>query len=569
MSQLAVVLLALLGGMERPWAIGRAARVRAGVPLTLDASLAASIVCKGLWAQSREPVPAYDEGMAVTGTLEVERKFDVGESDELPVLTSISGVESVGAAADQKLDAVYFDSATLVLAARGITLRRRTGGKDSGWHLKFPVASDERREIMEPLNEDPDTVPLRLKELVLVHVRNQELVPVAHVKTRRTAIPLIAADGTVLAEFSDDRVDSRILLEPAESAAWREWEIELIDGHRKLLDAADTVFALMGHPAAELPSKLARALGDRYPAVSPPPRRPQPKGPASAVLLSYLNDQVEALKTHDPGVREGAPDAVHQLRVAARRMRSVLASFRALTDKETAQVLREELQWLAGSVGAARDLEVMRTHLDELISAEPADLVIGPVKEHLKDQLGAEYEAALADGLAAMASDRYFRLLDALDGFLAAPPLTGPAHKKAPKTVGRLVNAERQRLKVAVKSLDGVSDTESVSAALHEIRKSAKRLRYAAEAAVPVFGKRAARIARTAEEVQTILGDHQDSVVIREKLRSLAAVPREGGGPDGFTYGRLHALEEQRGADSRALFLTAWQEAPLKPLRWK
>lgn len=492
--------------------------------------------------------------MAVPGTLEVERKFDVGESDEPPVLTSISGVESVGAAADQKLDAVYFDTATLVLAARRITLRRRTGGKDAGWHLKLPVASDERREIMEPLNEDPDTVPLRLRELVLVHVRNQELVPVAHVKTRRTAIPLIAADGTVLAEFSDDRVESRILLEPAGSDAWREWEIELIDGSRTLLDAADTVFALMGHQTAELPSKLARALGDRYPAVSPPPRRPRPQGPASAVLLCYLNDQVEALKAHDPGVREGTPDAVHQLRVAARRMRSVLASFRALTDKGTAQVLREELQWLAGSVGAARDLEVMRTHLDELVSAEPPDLVIGPVKEHLMDQLGAEHEAALADGVAAMASDRYFRLLDTLEGFLAAPPFSGPAHKKAPATLGRLVNVERKRLNEAVKSLDSVSDDESADPALHEVRKSAKRLRYAAEAAVPIFGKQAARLARSAEEVQSILGDHQDSVVIREKLRSLAAVSGEGGGADGFTYGRLHALEQQRGADARARF---------------
>ena len=164
--------------------------------------------------------------MAVTETLEVERKFDVGGSDELPVFTSIAGVDRVGTAGEHKLHAVYFDTATLALAARRITLRRRTGGKDAGWHLKVPVAAGERREITEPLNEDPDSVPARLKELVLVHTRNQELVAVAELKTRRTAIPLIAADGTVLAEFSDDRVESRILLEPAESAAWREWEID-------------------------------------------------------------------------------------------------------------------------------------------------------------------------------------------------------------------------------------------------------------------------------------------------------------------------------------------------------
>ncbi|MET4134316.1 CYTH and CHAD domain-containing protein [Pseudarthrobacter sp. PvP090] len=507
--------------------------------------------------------------MPGTENVEVERKYDVDDSAELPAFTSIAGVDSVGAAADQRLDAVYFDTASLALAARRITLRRRTGGKDAGWHLKVPVAEGERVEITEPLNKDPDSVPPRLKALVLVHTRNQELVPVARLKTRRTAIPLLAADGTVLAEFSDDRVESRILTEPAESAVWREWEIELGEGQRKLLDSADMVLALQGHQPAELPSKLARALGDRCPAHITPPPRPRRKGPASAVLLAYLHEQVEAMKSHDPGVREGAPDAVHQLRVAARRMRSVLASFRKLTDKGTAQLLREELQWLAGAVGAARDLEVMQSQLNELISAEPPDLIMGPVKDYLGDQLGPAYETALAQGVAAMESDRYFRLLDALDGFLAAPPLSGRAHMKAPGTVGRLVNAERKRLKGAVKSLAGVSDEESASAALHEVRKSAKRLRYAAEAAVPVFGKQAARIARTAEEVQTILGEHQDSVVIREKLRSLATVLRESDGGAGFTYGRLHALEQQRGTEARTRFFREWQNSPPKSLDWK
>jgi hypothetical protein len=118
--------------------------------------------------------------------LEVERKFDVGVSDVLPPFTSIAGVDSVGTAVEQKLDAVYFDTATLALAGRRISLRRRTGGQDPGWHLKLPVAMGERREIMEPLNQDPDTVPPRLQGLVLVHARSQKLVPVAEFKTHRS-----------------------------------------------------------------------------------------------------------------------------------------------------------------------------------------------------------------------------------------------------------------------------------------------------------------------------------------------------------------------------------------------
>lgn len=228
--------------------------------------------------------------------LEVERKYSVGDNDELPDFTLINGVHRVGAAVDQELEAVYFDTATLALAARGITLRRRAGGSDPGWHLKLPVAAGERREIMEPLNRDPDTdadpvpetetdpsadleaVPARLKDLVLVHTRGQDLVPIAELKTRRTVIHLIATDGRILAEFSDDRVVSQTLFEPVERSAWREWEIELVDGGRKLLKSADAVVASHGHQQADLPSKLARALGDRYPAETPPPPPPRRNG---------------------------------------------------------------------------------------------------------------------------------------------------------------------------------------------------------------------------------------------------------------------------------------------------
>lgn len=523
--------------------------------------------------------------------LEVERKYSVGNDDELPDFTLIKGVQSVGAAVDQELDAVYFDTVTLALAARGITLRRRAGGSDPGWHLKLPVASGERREIIEPLNRDPDAdadpvpetetetetetsadleaVPARLKDLVRVHTRGQDLVPIADLKTRRTVIHLMAADGTVQAEFSDDFVEAKILREPTESSAWREWEIELVHGGRKLLKSADVALALQGIQPADLPSKLARALGEHSPPVAPSPPSPRRSDPASAVLLAYLHEQVEALKMQDQGFREGAPDAVHQLRVAARRMRSALATFGKLIESGVAKPLREELQWLAGEVGAARDLEVTRAQLMELIDSESPDLILAPVQILLGKQLETEHRAALANGLAALESDRYFQLLDALDGFLATPPFTRRAHAKAPGVVGRLVNAERKRLKGAVKKLGGRATDQTANPALHEARKIAKRLRYAAEAAIPIFGGQAVGLALAAEEIQTILGDHQDSVIIRERLRSLASATALGGAPLGFTYGRLHALEQHRGTESRTQFFRVWQEAPPQGLRWK
>ena len=504
--------------------------------------------------------------MAGSEVIEVEHKYSPSESDAVPRLASIQGVDHVGQAVSEQLDAVYFDTEALALAARRITLCRRSGGPDAGWHLKLPVAAGERRAITEPLGGIQDAVPERLRQLVLVHTRSHVLVPVARIRTSRSSTPLQAADGAFLARFSDDRVEAQTLLPPAEQSRWREWEIELADGPRTLLEDADKMLAAEGVPVSALPSKLARALGSSYPGEQPPAPKPRRRGPASDVMLAYIFQQVQALKGHDPAVRVDAPDAVHQLRVAARRLRSALATFRKLTDTTSAKVLRAELKWLAGTVGQARDTEVIRARLKYMISAEPPELLIGPVAEQIEEQLGTIQLQGRAAGLAALESDRYFRLLDSLDAFLAAPPLSVRAGEEALGTIGRLVSADRKRLKAAVRPLDG-TDGAPQDAALHEVRKSAKRLRYAAEAAAPIFGKQATALARAAEDIQEVLGDFQDSVVTRETLLMLAAQTAAGQG-SGFNYGRLHALEQQRGNEARARFLDTWHQSKPKPLRW-
>jgi CHAD domain-containing protein len=506
--------------------------------------------------------------MAGSEVIEVEHKYNPSEAVALPRLGSINGVDRVGQPVNEQLDAVYFDTEALALAAQRITLRRRSGGPDAGWHLKLPVTVGERREIGEPLGGDKDAVPELLRQLVLVHTRSHMLVPVARIKTNRTSIPLYAADGAVLAQFSDDHVEAQYLRAPAEPSRWREWEIELADGPRQLLQDADTLLAAEGVPLSSLPSKLAKALGSSYPGDPASAPKPSRDGPASDVALSYIFQQVRALKMHDPGVRVDAPDAVHQLRVAARRLRSALATFRKLTDTTSAKALRAELQWLAGAVGQARDTEVIRARLKDMINAEPTELLLGPVAQEIDEHLGTVQQQGRAAGLAALDSDRYFGLLDSLDAFLAAPPLSASAQEEAPQTVGRLVSAERKRLRNAVRAVGSATGRGPQDVALHEVRKNAKRLRYAAEAASPIFGKQATALARVAEGIQEILGDFQDSVVTRDTLLALAAQSAAGQGT-GFSYGRLHALEQLRGDQARARFYDVWRKSRPKPLNWK
>jgi CHAD domain-containing protein len=163
--------------------------------------------------------------------------------------------------------------------------------------------------------------------------------------------------------------------------------------------------------------------------------------------------------------------------------------------------------------------------------------------------------------MAALDTERYFRLLDTLDLLVGAPPVNASAAARASRVVPRLVQRDAKRLRRAA----GADPAEASDAVLHEVRKKAKRLRYSAEGAVPLFGARAKRIAAAARRVQETLGEHQDSVVAREKLREYA-VRAFLSGENGFTFGRLHAMEQWRAEAAERRFALRWRELPRKPL---
>jgi len=503
---------------------------------------------------------------AVQETVEVERKYDVDESLSLPPLQDLPGVQSVDQPVEHQLEATYFDTEDLTLAAHGITLRRRTGGDDEGWHLKLPAGDDARRELHEPLGKDRERVPLPLQRLVRSQVRDRPLAAIARLRTRRVVHALQGADG-VLAEVVDDHVEATALPREGRSEGstmrWREWEIELVDGGRDLLDAAEEVFRATGAEPSAHASKLARALGQQLPPAEPGPPPPQRKGTAAAVVLAYLQAQVTALKEQDPLVRQDAPDAVHQMRVATRRLRSSLATHRRLFDVDRTTALREELRLLGGLLGEARDAEVMHERLRAMVGEEPPDLVLGPVAQRLDVDLGTTYKSAHGKVLRALEQKRYFRLLDSLDEFLADPPLSEEAQGPAAKVIPKSVRRDLKRVRRAVKEAKRARGTEAADPALHEARKTAKRLRYACETAAPVFGKRALKLEKSAHGIQQVLGDHQDSFVARQLLRK-AGVEAFGQHENGFSYGRLHALEEARAARSAKKFWRRWKDFPAK-----
>ena len=167
---------------------------------------------------------------------------------------------------------------------------------------------------------------------------------------------------------------------------------------------------------------------------------------------------------------------------------------------------------------------------------------VGPRLE--ADRAGA-YRTAHREVLAALESDRYFRLLDVLDTLVDDPPLAAAARKPARTVLATFVRRDSRRLARAYQAARTAPAGPQHDEHLHEARKAAKRARYAAEAVVPAVGRPAERFARAAKELQTLLGDHHDSVELRRVLRRVGA-EAEAAGESGFTYGRLHALEQAR-----------------------
>ncbi|MFZ2512784.1 MAG: CYTH domain-containing protein, partial [Gordonia sp. (in: high G+C Gram-positive bacteria)] len=296
--------------------------------------------------------------MSAHETVEVELKFDVDADQAAPDLSDLVPGGSSAAPQRYELRATYLDTATHDLAARKITLRRRTGGTDAGWHLKRPGSeADSRRELAVNFSDAPadGEIPATIREMLLAIVRNRALIPVAEIVTDRTVTVVQDVHGQSLAEFCDDKVIAHAH-QTQHTQEWAEWEFELTGGDTALLKAARKKLRAAGARKASSASKLARAIGAE-PHMHRPPALPS-KATALELLVHILGVHFNTLVATDPLVRENAFDAVHQMRVTARKLRSVLTSFPEVLAPASIDGLTDELRALGEVLGDARDREV-------------------------------------------------------------------------------------------------------------------------------------------------------------------------------------------------------------------
>jgi CHAD domain-containing protein len=368
---------------------------------------------------------------------ETERKYEVPSGMTLPDADRLFGL-AVGSSDEAELDVTYFDTDDLRLARSGVTLRRRAGGDDAGWHLKLPVDADTRDELQLPLGRDTAQPPARFATLTRVYTRGMRLEPVAKLMTKRRRWTFTGTNGHELAELADDQVH---------------------------------------------------------------------------------------------GIRLHLRDA-------------------------TAPVMAD-LRWLGAELAPARDAEVLAARFTAAVDALPTQEVLGPVAGQLTRRFSREQAQGHTRAVGALDSDRYLQLQERLDTLLADPPLTRRGRRRATRELPHAIEKALRRTTARMSRADAATDTDR-DAALHEMRKAAKRTRFVLEVAEPAFGKKARKLRKRIKDVQSLLGDHHDTVVARPVLRELGAQAHIDGG-NGFSFGILHATEQATARHLEDQLTAAWK----------
>ena len=319
-------------------------------------------------------------------------------------------------------------------------------------------------------------------------------------------------------------------------------------------------------PAQRLPADQGLPDGGR----SVRSQKLSKRTPAGEVVLAYLSAKAARLSALDLPVRGDQPDAVHQMRVTVRRLRSALQAFPEIVSEPGTRHLRAELKWLGGVLGSARDTEVLAGHLHAGLAATPMELVLGPAQARITAHFAPIEASSRKAVLDALDSDRYQALRAELSLLLDDPPLNPEAEKPAgtvlPRAVGRAYRRTRRRMARADRAPAG----RDRDVALHETRKAAKRARYAAEAVAPALGgkggKKARRFAKRMKRVQSVLGAHQDAVLARAAARDIG-IQAHLAGENAFSFGLLQdrAHRQARACEKQAH--QAWRRA-CRQSRW-
>jgi len=459
----------------------------------------------------------------------------------------------------KRLHTVYYDSPDLRLTRWGCSLRFRRG---DGWTLKIPVPTESQALFREEhvFPGDGSRVPDAALDLATAYLRGAIPQPVAELRTVRTTRHVLSDGGNDLAEVVED--DVRVVDGTHVVRRFQQVEIELTAGTPD--DVLDELGVLLRGAGAGKPDPVPKdvyAIGERArePEIAVPVLDARAR--IGDVIRAALARSVEQIVRYDAKLRLHADeDAIHDARVAVRRLRSDLRTFLPLFDATWACGVRERLRWLQDGLSNARDADVLIAGLRRFSETLP-----DTDRRHLDDVLPpfrAARDAAYERVRAMLRDERYVPLLQALVDLAKRPPLIARADEPACTAIPSILEDAWSTLRRRVRRrTQPPSDRE-----LHAIRIAAKRVRYAADAVEPVLGRPARTLACALADLQSILGKQHDAVVACERLRTLA---HDGDGDFSFLAGELAALATVTSLEARSAWRDDWRATKREHRRFR
>jgi triphosphatase len=506
-------------------------------------------------AQQRSRRGKPGSGRAPVDHQEVEWQFDAADLEPVEAWlrqhSSGSGLV-VEPESDEKVADTYYDSEDWRFYRAGYALRvRKAGGEVEATMKSISPARGNvrlRREISEPLaNGRPTTLgkargPVggRARTLLGGH----DLRPMFEVRTRRRTFAVLLEAPSENGSPEDGESGGRIRIgevmlddtevplgEGREAARLTRVEVEAGAGTAPTPDLQGFVDEMQYALDLE-PARISKFETGLY-ATGLSPETSTDTGPTEigptmtlgGVAFAVLRRQFAEMRAHEPGTRLGEdPEELHDMRVATRRMRAAMKVFEGALP-ERARWLREELRWLAHTLGDVRDLDVQGERfegwMDETAGddAEPLRKVLNAFEKQREEVRGRMLEA--------LDSTRYERLESSFAEMLRRGPGAerelaqgnghDPGREPVTSAAPALIFRRYRKWRKAAKRLDETSPP----GAFHDFRKRGKKLRYALEFVSEVYGKPVQALIKPLKALQDDLGDHQDAVVAAETLREL------------------------------------------------
>jgi inorganic triphosphatase YgiF len=505
---------------------------------------------------------------------EVEAKLLVPAGGDLRPLAQLErlGRYAVRPRDVARLHSVYLDTADLALARQGIALRvrRQAGSWEATAKWAGTVRGDvhDRPELTVPLARaprfpfTPPPGPLAMHLAALIAGRPVVPILITDITRRRADILRLPAGprAEAVAELALDRVHLRGPASAAAAAVYSEVEIELRQGSRRDVTSIARLFRQQFGLLPSTQSKFARGVALLYRGKIPTPR-------ATAVVADdtlesaarkTIGAHLRRLRLYDPEVRRGhEAEALHDMRVACRRLRAAVNAFESGIPKRLHKYLKDELEWLGQLLGGVRDFDVQLELLERYCAATPSDP--GGGLAGLRTYMEGERAQRRGRMLEGLNSPRYFRLLVRMEDFTRVRTRsrnrTG-ASKDSVAAVGRkaIKKAFRRLLKRGRAIGPAPTDED-----LHALRIRAKRIRYLLEFLREVVGKPGRRLVKDLVRLQDLLGNHHDAVVAAEFIRRYVEGPGAQASAESFLSLGAFMGEERRLADAaRGDFETAW-----------